>query len=114
MQVAERSGTCAPIQGVTRIVMHTGRGEEDRIIADPDRIRQLTSFANARREVAQPQFYTLPAPTRTVAFYRNNEFVCAIGDGPNFFFVSCPKWKGIRDAKMPEIQDFDRLIRVPK
>lgn len=112
--VADRSGSCAPIEGATRVVIHIGQGQLDRVVADSGRILQLVAFANARRDVEQPRFYTMPAPTKTVTFYRNDEFVCSIGEGPNFFFVSCPGWKGIRDAKRPEIQEFDRLIGVSK
>jgi len=112
--VADRSGACAPIQGAARVVIHTGSEEPNRVVTDPGWILQLISFANAHREVEQPRFYTMPAPTKTVTFYRGDEFVCSIGEGPNFLFVSCPGWKGIRDAKTPEIQDFNRLIDVSK
>jgi len=108
--VADRSGTCAPIQGTTRVVIHIGQGEIDRVITEPDPILQLIAFANERREVAQPRFYTMPAPTKTVTFYRGDEFMCSIGEGPNFFSVACPGWRGIRDAKRSELRDFDRLI----
>lgn len=112
--VGDRSGTCAPIQSATRIVIHTGQGEPDRVVTDPGRILQLIAFANTRREVSQPRFYTIPAPTKTVTFYKGDEFVCSIGEGANFFSMACPGWRGIRDAKPPEIQEFDRLISVSK
>jgi hypothetical protein len=108
--LADRSGTCAPIQGATRIVIHTGQGEPDRVVTDPGRILQLIAFANARREVAQPRFYTMPAPTKTVTFYKGDEFVCSLGEGANFFSAACPRWRGIRHAKPTEIKEFDRLI----
>jgi hypothetical protein len=108
--VADRSGVCAPIHGATRIVIHTGQGEPDRVVTDPSRILQLIAFANARREVAQPRFYTMPAPTKTVTFYKGDEFVCSFGEGLNFFSAACPGWRGIRDAKPTEIQEFDGLI----
>jgi len=108
--VADRSGACAPIQAATRIVIHVGQGEPDRAVTEPGRILQLIAFANARREVAQPRFYTMPAPTKTVTFYRGDEFVCSFGEGSNFFSAACPGWRGIRDAKPSEIRDFDRMI----
>ena len=83
--VADRSGACAPIQGVTRIVIHPGQREPDRVVTDPDRILQLVAFANAHRKVAQPRFYTMPAPTKTVTFYKGDKFVCSPGEGTNFF-----------------------------
>jgi hypothetical protein len=111
--LAERSGTCAPIQDVTKAVIHDGRGE-DRLLTDPQQIRRLMVFANARREVSQPRLYTMPAPRTTATFYRNADFVGSIGEGTNFFFVSSPHWKGTRKAATPEIDEFDQLIRVPQ
>jgi len=109
-RVADRSGTCAPIQGATRIVIHIGQGEPDRVVTEPGRILHLIAFANAHREVAQPRFYTMPAPTKTVSFYKGDEFVCSLGEGSNFFSAACPGWRGIRDAKPSKIRNFDRLI----
>lgn len=92
------------------MVIHVGKGEPDRVVTDPIRIVQLIAFANARREVAQPRFYTMPAPTKTVTFYMGDELVCSFGEGSNFFSAACPGWRGIRDAKPSEIRDFDQLI----
>jgi hypothetical protein len=52
----------------------------------------------------------MPAPSVTAVFYNKADFVGAIGSGTNFFFVSCPSWKGIRNATDAEIADFKRLI----
>lgn len=49
--VADRLGACAPIQGATRIVIHVGHSEPDRVVTEPGCILQLIAFANARREV---------------------------------------------------------------
>jgi hypothetical protein len=49
----QRTGTCAPIGGATRVVVHgslQGTPASDRIITDPERIRHLVAFANARRD----------------------------------------------------------------
>jgi len=108
--VSDRSGACAPIQGATRIVLHIEQGLPDRVVTEPGRILQLIAFANARREVAQPRFYTMPAPKKTITFYKGDEFVCSLGEGSNFFSEACPGWRGIRDARPSEIRDFDRLI----
>jgi hypothetical protein len=108
--VADRSGNCAPVQSATRIVIHTGQGEHDRVVTDRSRILQLIAFANARREVTQPRYYTMPAPTKTVTFYKGDEFVCSLGEGANFFSAACLGWRGIRRARPAEIQEFDRLI----
>jgi hypothetical protein len=65
----ERLGTCAPVQDATRVVIHValdGNAQAaDRILTDPEQIRQLIVFANARRDVFQPQLYTMPAPRIT-------------------------------------------------
>jgi hypothetical protein len=52
----------------------------------------------------------MPAPQITAEFYNGIDFVGAIGAGPNFFFVSCVKWQGVREATGAEIGDFKRLI----
>ena len=52
----------------------------------------------------------MPAPQITATFYNGTDFVGAIGAGSNFFFVSCPSWKGVREATAAEIGDFERLI----
>ncbi len=110
----ERLGTCAPVQGATRVVIHFAQDgnaqRTDRIVTDPDHIRQLILFANARRDVLQPELYTMPAPRITATFYEDAAFVGSIGEGPNFFFVSCPQWHGIRKASESEVSQFKRLI----
>jgi hypothetical protein len=52
----------------------------------------------------------MPAPQVTAGFYNGTDFVGVIGAGSNFFFVSCPNWKGVRKATAAEIGDFERLI----
>jgi hypothetical protein len=64
----------------------------------------------ARRDVFQPQLYTIPTPRITATFYENAEFVGSIGEGPNFYFVSCPHWNGIRKASESEVSQFRRLV----
>src|SRR4051812_28339723 len=78
--LGERPGTGAPIQDVTSVVVRDGHGE-DHLLTDPERIRRLIAFATARRDVYQPGLYTMPAPRRTVSFYRKAGFVASIGEG---------------------------------
>jgi hypothetical protein len=109
----EQSGTCTPISGATRVVVHSwsqGTPPVDYLITDPTRVHDLTVFANARREVSRPSLSTMPAPQITAALYNGTDFAGAIGAGSNFFFVSCPSWKGVREATAAEIGDFKRLI----
>jgi hypothetical protein len=80
----------------------------DRIITDPERIRHLVAFANARRGSSQP-LDTIPAPRVSATFYDGADYLGSIGAGPNFFFVSCPNWRGIRSASDVEIREFRRL-----
>lgn len=56
----------------------------------------------------------MPAPTKTVTFYKGDEFVCSFGEGSNFFSAASPGWRGIRDAKPSEFRDFDRMIHDTK
>jgi hypothetical protein len=111
---ARRSGTCGPIDAAIRVVVHSslqGASTQDRIITDPEQVRQLVAFANARRDCSQP-FDTMPAPRLTATFYGTSSFLGSIGAGPNFFFVSCPNGKGIRTASVSEVGDFSRLTGV--
>jgi len=109
----DHSGTCTPISGATRVVVHSwsqGTLTLDYVITDAGRVHDLIAFTNARREVFKPSLYTMPAPETTATFYNGADFVGAIGAGSNFFFVSCPGWKGVRNATTAEIADFERLI----
>jgi hypothetical protein len=110
----ERLGTCAPVQGATRVVIDVAQDgnaqRTDRIVTDPKQIRQLIVFANARRDVFQPELYTMPAPRITATFYENAEFGGSIGAGLNSLFVSCPHWRGIRKASESEVSQFKRLV----
>jgi len=115
--LTERSATCAPISGATRVVVQVsshGTIRPDYAITDPDRIHQLIVFANARREASQPALYTMPAPQVTAVFYDKADFLGAIGTGPNFLFVSCPNWKGTRSATDADVGEFKRLIGSSK
>src|SRR5579872_2518086 len=109
----EHSGTCTPISGATRVVVQSwaqGTPPRDYVVTDAGRVHDLIAFANSRREVFKPSLYTMPAPQITATFYNGTDFVGAIGAGSNFFFVSCPSWKGVRKATPAEIGNFKRLI----
>ena len=109
----ERSGTCVPITSATRVMVQSlppGTANADHVIQDPSRVHDLIAFANARRKVSQPSLYAMPAPQVISLFYSGGNSVGAIGAGPNFFFVSCSHWKGVRDATPAEIGEFQRLI----
>ena len=109
----EDSGMCVPITGATRVVVQPsspGTPRSDYVITDTVRVRALIAFANARREVSKPSLSTMPAPQVTAAFYNGTDFMGAIGAGSDFFFVSCSNWKGVREATVAEIRDFERLI----
>ena len=56
----------------------------------------------------------MPAPPLTAAFYDQADFVGAMGAGPNFFFISCSQWKGVRGATEQEIGDFKSLVASPR
>jgi len=108
----ERSRTCAPIDHATRIIVSRslqGKPTQDLVIIDPQRIHELTAFANARRKAHQP-WDTMPAPNVTASFYDSENFLGSIGVGPNFFLVTCPRWRGIREGTKTEIGDFERLV----
>ena len=103
---------CAPIGTATRIVVRSVHGTtgSDPIITDPIRVHALAVFANSRRESSQPSLYTMPAPQIRAAFYDGDDLLGVIGAGPNFLFVSCANWKGIREASPTEVETFKTLI----
>jgi len=98
---------CPPIGNVTRVIITRGMSQ-DHIFIDPAKVRPLIAFANARRESSKP-WDTIPAPQITASFYNDETYVCAIAAGPNFFFVSCPEWKGLRRASGAELDQFKTL-----
>jgi hypothetical protein len=104
----ERSQTCPPIGAVTRMVVTQGTSQ-DHVFTEPERLRPLIAFANARRKSSQP-WDTMPAPQITAMLYDNADYVCPIGAGSNFLFVSCPGWRGIRTATDAELQEFKYLV----
>jgi hypothetical protein len=103
-----KTGTCDPVRAATRVVvLHVSASNRE--ITDPQQIRQLMDFVNARREVS----VTLadePIERITAVFDNNGSFVEAIGAGPNFFNVRSRNWKGTRPANRAELQEFKRLI----
>jgi hypothetical protein len=107
---SRRTGICPPIQGATRVVLNLGDGRPPHVITDPGRILQLTAYTNARRDVIPPVRRPPPLPRMTMSFYQGNQFLCSIGDGPDFFFIGCPSWTGIHPASSNELQDFERMV----
>lgn len=108
--LTEHTQTCAPINHATRVEVFSEGTIPDRVITDPEIIRQLSAFANARRDVSQPSLYTMPTPLVSAIFYNGSDLVASIGAGQDFFFVSCVDWKGIRKATGAESAEFKRLI----
>lgn len=109
----DRTRTCTSIGTVTRVVVHHSSDgnnvASDRTLTDPQALHQLVAFANARRKAARP-WDTMPSPQMTITFYDNANYVASLGVGPNYFFISCPKWKGIRPASKEEINQFKHLM----
>jgi len=104
--------TCDPIQAATRIDiqhLHWNQDVTDRVITDPEQIRQLIAFFNERREVSRT-IADEPIERTTAILYADKVFVGAIGSGPNFFNVRCPRWSGTRAATAQELEDFKRLV----
>jgi hypothetical protein len=106
---AEKYGTCAPIARASSAQV-TGLGATEYVINDPEQIRKLLAFANARSEVSQPTLSTMPAHNVSVTFFVANGFASSIGAGSNFFFVSCTNWKGTRAATPEELTGFHELL----
>ena len=104
----DRSKLCAPIGCASRVVVRLAHDttSSNPVITDPSHVQALAALADARRERSQPSLYTMPAPEISAAFYDGDKFLGVIGEGPNFLFVSCGDWKGIREATPAEIETF--------
>jgi hypothetical protein len=104
------SDSCKPIHSATRVEVHGNGQQAVSVITDKDQIQPLVAFADARRQCSTPTTYTIPAPQENAIFYDHSDFVGSIGAGSNFFSVSCPHNRGIRDATPTELDEFKRLI----
>lgn len=103
---------CDTIHAATRIDiehLHSSTIVTDRVITDPQQIRQLIAFFNERREASRT-IADEPIEHTTALFYADKTFVGAIGSGPNFFNVRCPSWSGTRKARAQELEEFNRLV----
>ena len=103
----EGSATCPPIGIATRVIISTTGtiAAPDRAVTDPERIRQLTAFANARRKCSWSGLDVPASPRTEAVFYDKDDFLGAIGSGSNFFSVRCSSWSGTRHATDVELRD---------
>jgi hypothetical protein len=106
---------CPQIVGVNRVVISVWSSpgiQKDVEVTDPDRIRNLVDFANARRKCSRPQTYTMPSGSVSVTFYRGVTAESAIGAGANFFDIGCGHSSGLRQASKQELSEFAELTSV--
>jgi hypothetical protein len=106
---AEKYGTCASIARASSAHV-TGLGATKYFINDPEQIRKLLAFANARREVSQPILSTMPAPNINVTFFVANGFA---GLGPTSSSLAVLTGKVGRAATPEELAEFHKLFSEP-
>ncbi len=106
-----RKVTCKPIDHATRVIVSgLEPAYSDYSITDPDRIRKILAFTNARPEGSNARYATPVQAPISAAIYDGSNFVGAFGVGSNFFTLICKEGKGARDATQAEVEEFKRLI----
>src|SRR5262245_34861247 len=94
-------------------------------IRDPDRIRAISEFVNAKRDGWDRPWYGIPVADTRVAFYRDKSILGYFGVG----WVACrrdrgffetlrfepqlPSGRGSRTASLRECEDFIGLLGLP-
>ena len=99
------------LRGVTKAEVRTNQNELIREISDPEQIRQLVTFVNARRTGWGDRFDGVPVPERVVNFYEGNEFRGHFGWGKDFFETQRDN-RGFfsREANPEEVKEFRRIL----
>jgi hypothetical protein len=99
------------LRGVTRAEVRTNHNELIKEISDPEQIRQLVAFVNARRTGWGDRFDGVPVPERVVNFYDGKEFRGHFGWGRDFFEMQRDN-RGFfsREANPEEVKEFQQIL----
>jgi hypothetical protein len=98
------------LQGVTRAEVRTNHNELIKEISDPEQIRRLVEFVNARRTGWGARIDGVPVPRHVVNFYEGEEFAGHFGWGRDFFETQ-------RDSRgffsrEADPKEFQRIVEV--
>jgi hypothetical protein len=104
-----------PLDGVTRVdvrVRLNGHDTTVASIADPDSIRRIVAFVNARRDGWERPWYGIPVPIVVANFYRGSEFMGHVGSGASFLETQREGDFSSRPASTEEVAAFNSLLGV--
>ena len=98
------------LKGVTKAEVRTNRDELIKEISDPEQIRRLVAYVNARRTGWSTRFDGVPVPGRVVNFYEGDKFVGHFGWGRDFFETQRDD-RGFfsREADSEEVREFQHI-----
>jgi hypothetical protein len=99
------------LHGVTRAEIRTNHNELAKEIYDPEQIKQLLAFVNARRAGWGTRIDGVPVPRHVVNFYEGGEFKGRLGWGRDFFETQRDN-RGFfsREADPEEVKEFERIV----
>ena len=99
------------LKGVTRVEVTTNHNVVIKEISDPEQIRQLVAFVNARRAGWDSRFDGVPVPERVVNFYEGQTFKGHVGWGDDFFETQRDgRGPYSREAGPEEVRDLERIL----
>lgn len=105
--------TFSELSGVTKVEVRTNRDVLIKEISDPEQIRQLVAFVNARRAGWGSRFDGVPVPERAVNFYEGDTFRGHVGWGRDFFETQRDgRGPYSREAEPEEVRDLERIVMV--
>jgi hypothetical protein len=104
-----------PLDGVTRVEVQVRVSGRDTVVAnivDPDSVRRITTFLNARRAGWERPWYGIPVPIVVANFYRGGEFMGHVGSGSSFLETQREDDFSSRPASAEEVAAFNALLGV--
>jgi hypothetical protein len=103
--------TMPELRGVTRAEVRTNRDLLIKEVSDPEQLRQLVAFVNARRAGWGSRFDGVPVPERVVNFYEGETFKGHVGWG-RYFFETQRDDRGpfSREATPEEVGDLESIL----
>ena len=104
-----------PLEGVTRVdvrVRLAGRDTTIASIVDPDSVRRIAAFVNARRDGWERPWYGVPVAVVVADFYRGKDFMGHVGSGASFLETQREGDFASRPASAEEVATFNALLGV--
>ena len=106
---------CPPIERENRVLIQ-GLTADSRYVnynvTDPEKLRQLTDFANLRQTIVQPGLNNPSSVRVRAVFYHDYEQLGVFGLGDDFFYVTCKDRNGTRPASAGELFEFQQFMEA--